>query len=72
MKKIVMQLEQLTCPTCVKKIENTLENRTGVINTKVLYNASKVRISYNEEEISPKELTREIMILGYDVLSMKE
>lgn len=72
MKKLVMQLEQLTCPTCVKKIETVLGKTEGVDTSTVLFNSSKVKISYNEEEVTPKELSRKIMNLGYAVLSMKE
>ena len=67
-----MQLEQLTCPTCVKKIETVLEKTEGVETSTVLFNSCKVKISYNEEEVTSKELSRKIMDLGYDVLSMKE
>jgi hypothetical protein len=38
----------------------------------VLFNSSKVKVSYNEEEVSAKDLNRKIMNLGYAVLSMKE
>jgi len=72
MKKLVMQLEQLTCPTCVKKIETVLGKTEGVDTSTVLFNSSKVKISYNEEEVTPNELSRKIMNLGYAVLSMKE
>ena len=72
MKKVVMQLEPLTCPTCVKKIETVLHKTDGVDTATVLFNSSKVKISYNEEELNAKDLNRKIMNLGYAVLSMKE
>lgn len=72
MKKAVMQLEQLTCPTCVKKIETVLTKTQGIGNVSVLFNASKVKVDYNEEEVTMKEVSRKIMDLGYAVLSIKE
>ncbi|MEH6907592.1 heavy-metal-associated domain-containing protein, partial [Neobacillus drentensis] len=37
MSKAVYQLESLTCPSCIKKIETTLNKTNGVESTKVLF-----------------------------------
>ncbi|MDQ7918013.1 heavy metal-associated domain-containing protein [Mesonia sp. MT50] len=69
MKTIRIQLETLTCPSCINKIEGVLNKQTGVDEAKVMFNSSKVKITYNEEETNPEEISAIIEKLGYPVLS---
>ena len=69
MKTIKIQLETLTCPSCINKIEGVLNKQNGVDDAKVMFNSSKVKVTYNEEETTPKELSEIIEKLGYPVLS---
>lgn len=69
MKTIRIQLETLTCPSCIDKIEGVLNKQNGVDDAKVMFNSSKVKVTYNEEETNPKELSEIIEKLGYPVLS---
>lgn len=71
MKKAVFQLESLTCPSCIKKIETTLNKTIGIGTVKVLFNSSKVRAEYNEDVIEASEIEATILKLGYEVLSRK-
>lgn len=71
MKRAVFQLEPLTCPSCIKKIESTLEKTNGVEAAKVLFNSSKVRSEFDEEVIVAERIRETITKLGYEVLSMK-
>ncbi|GGM37284.1 metal transporter [Paraliobacillus quinghaiensis] len=71
MKKAVFQLEALTCPSCIKKIESTLNKTSGVDTAKVLFNASKVKTEYDETQIDAEKLEETISKLGYPVLSAK-
>ena len=49
MSQAVLQLETLTCPTCIKKIENALSKQEGVEKVNVLFNASKENVTFDEE-----------------------
>lgn len=71
MKKAVYQLEPLTCPSCIKKIETALEKTEGVQSVKVLFNSGKVRTEFNENEVSANEVAEVIEKLGYPVLKTK-
>ncbi|KAF1305029.1 heavy-metal-associated domain-containing protein [Enterococcus saccharolyticus] len=73
MKKMILQLETLTCPSCMQKIERALKQTPGVdsASIKVLFNASKVKGKFNSEETSLQQLQQTIETLGYDVLSAK-
>lgn len=63
------QLEPLTCPSCIKKIETKLNKMTGVEEAKVMFNSSKVKTTFDESKISENELRDTIENLGYPVLS---
>lgn len=71
MSKAVFQLEPLTCPSCIKKIETTLNKTTGVESTKVLFNSSKVKTEFDNAQIEASQLEETIKKLGYPVLSSK-
>lgn len=71
MKTTRYQLEVLTCPTCITKIEGVLSKEKGVEQVKVLFNSSKVKVDYNEELVSSARIGELIEQLGYPVLSIK-
>lgn len=66
---IKFQLEPLTCPSCIKKIEGKVGKMDGVEEVKVLFNSSKVKVNYDEEQVAPDELKSVIEKLGYPVVA---
>lgn len=68
MSLVTVQLEELTCPSCIQKINKALGNLKGVSEVKVLFNLSKVKISYNETMITSGEIKKTIKNLGFEVL----
>lgn len=71
MKKITFQLETLTCPSCIKKIEQALGKQKGISTVNVLFHASKVKVAYDEEAMTAFQIEEIIAGLGYPVLSKK-
>ncbi len=71
MKTAKFQLETLTCPTCITKIEGVLTKEPGVKEAKVLFNSSKVKVNYNDDEVSTERLESLIEKVGYPVISSK-
>ncbi|WP_249870630.1 heavy-metal-associated domain-containing protein [Oceanobacillus saliphilus] len=71
MSKGVFQLEPLTCPSCIKKIETTLSKTEGVVSAKVLFNSSKVRTEFDDSKIEASKIEETISKLGYPVKSAK-
>ncbi len=71
MTKATLQLETLTCPTCVKKIEGLLKKTPGVSTYEVLFNTSRVKAEFDESVVTLDALRGRIEQLGYQVLSAK-
>ena len=63
--------EPFTCPSCVKKIEGALERTTGVTDATVLFNSNKVKVSFDETQVSADELAAVVSGLGYPVLATR-
>ncbi|OHR58242.1 heavy-metal-associated domain-containing protein [Staphylococcus sp. HMSC061G12] len=70
MKQLKLQLETLTCPTCIKKIEGALSKTEGVESAKVLFNSSKVKVKFDDTIISSEQISETIEQLGYSVLQV--
>ena len=70
MQKATIQLETVTCPSCMQKIENGVKSLDGVDkkSIKVLFNSSKVRVEYDDEKVSIKDIENAIYKLGYEVM----
>lgn len=73
MKKAVITLETLACPSCLQKIENATKNLAGVEenSVKVLFNSSKAKLDFDAEKISIEEIEKAIQDLGYPVIKSK-
>lgn len=65
MSQLTLQLEKLTCPSCMHKIIQTLNKLKGVESTKILFDSSKARIVFTKEEITEIEIMDKIIKLGY-------
>ncbi|MCM3361683.1 MULTISPECIES: heavy-metal-associated domain-containing protein [Bacillaceae] len=73
MQKAVIQLETLSCPSCMQKIENAVKGLNGVNqdSLKVLFNASKVKVDFDSKTITINDIKKAIEDLGYPVVKSK-
>ncbi len=69
MKKATIQLETLTCPSCLQKIDSAVKSLEGVDkeSVNVLFNSSKVKLNFDDEKISIDKIKSAITVLGYEV-----
>ncbi len=69
MQKATIQLETLTCPSCMTKIENAVKSIDGVDKEtlNVSFNSSKVKLNFDDEKTSIKDIENAIDKLGYEV-----
>ncbi len=70
MQKATIQLETLACPSCMQKIENGVKALEGIDkeSLKVLFNSSKVKVDYDNEKVSIKDIENTIEKLGYEII----
>lgn len=69
MQKATIQLETLTCPSCMQKIENAVKSLDGVEkeSINVSFNSSKVKLNFDDEKVSIKDIENAIVKMGYEV-----
>lgn len=69
MKKVTIQLETLTCPSCLQKIDNAVKSLEGVDreSVNVLFNSSKVKLNFDDDKLSIEKIENAITALGYEV-----
>ncbi|GAB2319816.1 heavy-metal-associated domain-containing protein [Alkalibacterium sp. s-m-22] len=73
MQKATIQLETLSCPSCLQKIENAVKGINGVNqdSLKVMFNASKVKVAFDSEAVAINDIEKAIEDLGYPVVKSK-
>lgn len=71
MKKVMMKLNGLTCPSCLTKIEKSVASSAGTSNIKVLFNAGKVKFTLDEQQTSVEGIKDKIEKIGYEVKAIK-
>lgn len=65
------QLETLTCPSCAAKIEGALKKTAGIEESEVLFNSSRVKVTFKEDVVQSEVIKKTIETLGFDVLGEK-
>ncbi len=69
MQKAIIQLETLTCPSCGQKIDSAVKALNGVDkgSIQVLFNSSKVKLTFDGKLLSVEKIEKAIEALGYMV-----
>lgn len=70
-KKVVLMLENLSCPDCAAKIGSALKHSKGVSDAEVLYTTSKVKIVYDPKITKVENFVKIIEDIGYGVKEIK-
>ena len=69
MKKATLQLETLTCPSCMAKIEGALKSLEGINKDtlSVSFNTSKVKVDFDDTVVAIDTIEKKIGNLDYEV-----
>jgi len=65
------QLQTLTCPSCMAKIQGALKRTNGVKEAEVLFNTSRAKVSFDEDVVTSEAIKKTIESLGFKVLGEK-
>lgn len=64
--------EGFSCPSCVKKIEKTVGSMDGINDVKVMFNAGKVKVDWDDATISEDAISSTIGKLGYPIRKVQK
>lgn len=65
MKKIVLYIEGINCPSCVIDIDGQLEDLEGVKEARTSYHKQQTEVIYDESLLSTQKLTSIVQQAGY-------
>ena len=65
------KIKGMHCASCAGIIEKTLKKKEGVISAEANYGTESVKVSFDEEQIQPEVLSKEIQPLGYTLVIPK-
>jgi len=63
--KTLLRSDQLSCPSCVAKIEKSLMSNRGVHYAKVHFTTGRIEVEHDADQTSPEELVSAVTEAGY-------
>lgn len=66
MQKTLLRSQELSCPSCVAKIETALKALDGVSEAKVHFNTGKIEVQHDPQLIEAGELVKAVRSVGYE------
>lgn len=67
MEKVTLQVAGMSCGHCVKAVESTVGELSGVSTVKVHLETGTVDVEFNSQEVSLDKIRETIDDQGYDV-----
>lgn len=64
-KKTTLRAQDLNCPSCVKKIEKSLNALDGVENAEVHFNTGRIAVEHDPSRATTDDLVRAVADAGY-------
>ncbi len=64
--KTVLRSKELTCPSCIAKIEKALLAVGGVESAKVHFNTGRIEVQHDPEKVGGEDLEKAIRAIGYE------
>jgi copper chaperone len=64
--RTILRSKELTCPSCITKIEKALTAVNGVETAKVHFNTGRIEVQHNPELVAGEDLEKAIRAIGYE------
>ncbi|HNS38856.1 MAG: cation transporter [Anaerolineae bacterium] len=64
--KTILRSQDLSCPSCVAKIEKALKSVTGVEEATVHFNTGRIVVEHDSAAVKDTELIEAIRSVGYE------
>lgn len=66
MKKTILRSQELSCPSCVAKIEKALKAVPGVSEAKVYFNTGRIEVQHDPQQAEDQKLVQAVRAAGYE------
>jgi copper chaperone len=63
--KTILRSRELSCPSCVEKIEKALKAVPGVEKAAVHFNTGRIEVEHGQQ-VQPERLVEAVRSVGYD------
>jgi copper chaperone CopZ len=64
--KTLLRSRELSCPSCVAKIEKALQSVPGVENARVHFNTGRIEVEHDPAQASVPQLVAAVRGAGYE------
>ncbi len=64
--KTLLRSQELSCPSCVAKIEKSLQGLAGVTAAKVHFNTGRIEVEHDPAITTAAELVQKVRETGYE------
>lgn len=64
--KTILRSKELTCPSCIAKIEKALTAVEGVEDAKVFFNTGRIEVQHDSQKVGGADLEKAIRAIGYE------
>ena len=64
--KTILRSQELSCPSCVAKIEKALKNLDGVQEASVHFNTGRIEVEHDPERVKAETLVAAVKSAGYE------
>lgn len=62
----ILRSDELSCPSCVVKIEKSLQALPGVESAKVRFSAGRIEVRHDPEQADTEQLVAAVRRVGYE------
>lgn len=63
--KTILRSDELSCPSCIGKIEKALKALPGVIEAKVHFNSGRIDVEHDTAQVNAERLQEAVRNVGY-------
>ena len=66
MTRTILRSNELSCPSCIVKIEKALGRVDGVHRAEVKFNSGKIEVEHDPARVPPEVLVETVRAVGYE------
>ncbi len=70
--KVTLPVQEMSCASCVEKVQTALRNVPGVIRADVNFATEKATVEYIPGQVTVKDLSKAVEAIGYTILEIEQ